>query len=525
MAAVTNRFTTNSSTGFWILFSTILASSMAFIDSSALNVALNALQQDLGATAVDLIWIVNSYLLFLASLILIGGSLGDQFGRVRIFRIGIIIFALSSLASGLAPTPAVLIIGRAVKGLGAALMVPGSLAIISALFEDSERGKAIGIWSAASTITTVGGPFIGGIAVDQFTWRLVFFINLPLALLALYGLTKVPENKNENSDRHIDFLGAFLVVLGLAGLTYGLVTVGERGADPLAIGAVIVGVISLIAFVLVESRIAHPMVDLRLFRSRAFSGANVMTAFLYGALGGALLFLPLNLTQIQGYSASLTGLTLAPFGIILAVLSPWAGILVDRFGPRFPLTVGPAIVGVGFALMGLNGITNGPSDYWTTFFPAIVVMGIGMGITVAPLTATVMGSVPSSQAGVASGINNAVTRSAQVLATAVLGAVALAVFSGALAGRAAAMELPPEPYETLMESSTELGNTTVPEGLNDSMEAMVQREIDMAFVDMFRVLTGIAAVMAWISAILAALIVRTNNEPEEKRKVQAAAEF
>jgi EmrB/QacA subfamily drug resistance transporter len=518
MAAVTNRFTTNSSTGFWILLSTILASSMAFIDSSALNVALNALQQDLGATAVELIWVVNSYLLFLASLILIGGSLGDQFGRVRMFRVGIIIFALASIICGFAPSATVLIVGRAVKGIGAALMVPGSLAIISALFQDSERGKAIGIWSAASTITTVGGPFIGGIAVDQFTWRLVFFINLPLALLALYGLTKVPENKNEGTERHIDFLGVFLVVLGLAGLTYGLVTIGEQGADPLAMAAVGVGVIALIAFVIVESRIEYPMVDLRLFRSRAFSGANVMTAFLYGALGGALLFLPLNLTQIQGYSASQTGLTLAPFGIILALLSPWAGTLVDRFGPRLPLTVGPAIVGVGFALMGLNGITNGPSDYWTTFFPAIVVMGVGMGITVAPLTATVMGSVPSSQSGVASGINNAVTRSAQVLATAVLGGVALAVFSGALAGRAAAMELPPETYETLMASSSELGNTAVPDGLNSTIQDTVQREIDLAFVDMFRVLSGIAAVMAWISAVLAALIVRKSSIEEGKQE-------
>lgn len=525
MAAITNRFTTNSSTGFWILFSTILASSMAFIDSSALNVALNALQQDLGASAVELIWIVNAYLLFLASLILIGGSLGDQFGRVRIFRIGIIIFAFSSLACGLAPNAFLLIAARAVQGLGAALMVPGSLAIISALFEDGERGKAIGIWSAASTITTVGGPFVGGVAVDQLTWRVVFFINLPLALLALYGLTHVPENKNEGSERHIDFFGAFLIVIGLAGLTYGLVTIGERGVDPVAIAAVVIGVIACIAFVVVESRIAHPMIDLRLFRSRAFSGANVMTAFLYGALGGALLFLPLNLTQIQGYDAATTGLTLAPFGIILALLSPWAGTLVDRFGPRLPLTVGPAIVGLGFLLMGFNGMTNGPSDYWTTFFPAIVVMGVGMGITVAPLTATVMGSVPSSQAGVASGINNAVTRSAQVLATALLGAVALGVFSGALAGRAADMNMPAETYDALLESSSELGNTTIPQGLSDEMQVAVQSEIQLAFVDMFRVLTGIAAGMSWTSAILAALIVRKRKEPDEKPTMQPAVEF
>lgn len=514
------RFTLSSRTGFWILFSTILASSMAFIDGSVLNVALNALQQDLGATGSELIWIVNAYLLFLAALILIGGSLGDQLGRVRIFRIGIILFAAASLACGLAPSTLLLILARAVQGVGAALMVPGSLAIISALFEDSERGRAIGIWSAASTITTVGGPLLGGLAVDQLSWRVVFFINIPLAALALYGLTHVPENKNETITRHIDWLGAVLVTLGLAGLTYGLVTIGDQGVDPLAVLALVVGIVALIGFVIVESRIEHPMVDLRLFRSRAFSGANVMTAFLYGALGGSLLFLPLNLTQIQGYSATLTGLTLAPFGILLALLSPWSGSLVDRYGPRLLLTVGPAIVGIGFALLGLNGITNGPNDYWTTYFPAMVVMGIGMGITVAPLTATVMGSVPASQSGTASGINNAVTRSAQVLATAILGGVALAVFSGALSTRLEIVEMPAEAYAAVIDSSSELGNIAIPETLSPETQTQVSEQIQFAFIDMFRLVMAIAAVLAWISAVLAALIIRE----DEKVKAVPASE-
>jgi EmrB/QacA subfamily drug resistance transporter len=484
---------------------------MAFIDSSALNVALEALQRDLQATGAELIWIINAYLLFLASLILIGGSLGDQLGRVRIFRIGIIVFALSSLACGLAPNTTLLILARAVQGVGAALMVPGSLAIISALFEDSERGRAIGIWSAASTITTLGGPLVGGIAVDQLSWRMVFFINLPLALLALYGLRHVPENKNESASREIDYPGAALIILGLAGLTYGLVTIGDQGIEVSAVIAVIVGILALIGFVIVEARSAHPMIDLRLFRSRAFSGANLMTAFLYGALGGALVFLPLNLTQVQGYNAAGTGLTLAPFGLTLALLSPWAGSLIDRYGPRLPLTVGPLIVGVGFALLALNGLTNGPGDYWVTYFPAILVMGIGMGITVAPLTATVMGSVPAAQSGVASGINNAVTRSAQVLATALLGAIALTVFASALDARTADIEMSEENRAAMMEAAGDLGNTALPDETDTAVRREVAAQVPLAFIDMFRTVMWIAAGLAWTSAALAALIVRRDD--------------
>jgi EmrB/QacA subfamily drug resistance transporter len=497
----TVRYRTGTSTGFWILFSTILASSMAFIDGSALNVALNALQKDLQATGGELIWIINAYLLFLASLILIGGALGDQFGRVRIFRAGIIVFALSSLACGLAPNTLLLIIARTVQGTGAALMVPGSLAIISALFEDRERGRAIGIWSAASTITTVAGPFIGGLAVNNLSWRYIFFINLPLAVLALYGLRHVPENINESGSRRIDLVGAFLVTIGLAGLTYGLVTIGERGADTTAVLALLIGVVALIVFVLVEARIEHPMVDFRLFRSRAFTGANVMTAFLYGALGGALLFLPLNLTQIQGYDAATTGLT-------LALLSPWAGTVLDRYGARLPLTVGPSIVGLGFVLLALNGITAGPVDYWLTYFPAVLVMGIGMGVTVAPLTTTVMGSVSSSQAGIASGINNAVARSAQVMMTATMGAIALAVFGIALSGRLTDIEMPAEANRMILMGASSLGNTPVPDDLPLETQTAVVEQIRFAFIDMFRLVMGIAALMAWASAALAAFIVR-----------------
>ncbi|MBC8170647.1 MAG: MFS transporter [Anaerolineae bacterium] len=506
------KFSVSSPIGRRVLFSTILASSMAFIDGSALNVALNALQLDLNAGGADLIWIVNAYLLFLAALILIGGSLGDQFGRVRIFRIGIIVFTLASLACGLAPSTTLLILARAVQGVGAALMVPGSLAIISALIVDGERGRAIGIWSAASTITTIAGPVVGGLFVDNLTWRAVFFINLPLALLALYSLTDVPENRNEAAGtRRIDIPGALLVTLGLAGLTYGLVSLGENQAgtsiESLTLFALVGGVLALIAFVVVEARSAHPMVDLQVFRSRTFSGANVMTAFLYGALGGALLFLPLNLIQVQGYLAANAGLTIMPFGLVLALLSPWAGRLIDRYGPRLPLTVGPFIVGCGFLMLALPGLTAGIGDYWVTYFPAMVTLGAGMGITVAPLTTAVMTSVPSSQSGIASGINNAVTRSAQVLATAIFGAVALVMFSNALAGQSVGLALPAATQQALLAGARELGNTPIPTGLAAGTADAAQMAVKLAFVDMFRLIMVIAAGMAWLSALLAALII------------------
>ncbi|MBC8100821.1 MAG: DHA2 family efflux MFS transporter permease subunit, partial [Armatimonadetes bacterium] len=391
------RYALGSANGRWVVFAAICASSMAFIDGSALNVALGALQADLNATGADFVWIVNAYLLMLASLILIGGALGDQWGRVRVFRIGILLFAAASVACGLAPSTGLLIIGRAVQGIGGALMVPGSLALIAALIADNERGQAIGIWSAVTTMAGILGPVVGGVAVEQASWRWVFMLNVPFALLALFALSRIPDAPADpNVDRRIDVWGAALITLSLAGLTYGLVTIGESGlnaAPPTAFGALLLGVIGLVAFVYVEATGTHPMVDLKLFRSRAFSGANAMTVFLYGALGGALLYLPLNLTQVQGYRADLAGLMMTPTGVILALMSPFTGRLVDRYGPRLLLTVGPLIVGAGFAALAFTGINAMPNDYWLTFFPPQLLIGIGLGITVAPLTTTVMTSV------------------------------------------------------------------------------------------------------------------------------------
>jgi EmrB/QacA subfamily drug resistance transporter len=506
------NYTLTDTAGRWVLFCTVLASSMAFIDGSALNVALPALQDDLGASGADLLWIINAYMVMLASLLLLGGSLGDHLGRKRIFSTGIGLFSGASLVCGVAPTTAVLIAARVVQGIGGALMVPGSLAIISASFASTDRGKAIGLWSSATTVTTLGGPILGGILADAGLWRFVFFINLPLAVLALVGLSRVPETRDDTAPDRLDIPGALLTVLGLAGLTYGLITLGDRGVndgirDPLVLAALIAGAAALMTFVLVERRSDHPLVDLHLFQSRTFSGANLMTAFLYGALYGGLFFLTLNMIQVQGYDAAVAALALLPFDILLALISPWAGGLVDRIGPRIPLTVGPVVVGISFAVLALPGVTGGPADFWTTYFPGTMGIGLGMGIIVAPLTTTVMGSVSSRHAGTASGINNAVSRQAQVVAIAVFGAIALGAFGPALDHEADDIPLTAEQRAALDDEATNLGDAKPPAGLDASTESAVTGAIHTAFVDMFRVLMGVAVALCGISAGIAALLV------------------
>jgi EmrB/QacA subfamily drug resistance transporter len=516
--------TRQRATEIWVLVATILASSMAFIDGTALNVALPALQRELGATGAQLIWIVNAYLLVLASLILLGGSLGDHYGRKRIFGLGILIFAGASLACGLAPTIGVLLAARVVQGIGGALMVPGSLAIITATFRPERRGQAIGLWSSFSTLTTILGPVIGGLFAAVGLWRFVFFINLPLAVVALVALTRIPETRDETAPRQLDITGAALVAAGLGLITFGAIQLGESsrsaGQTSVAILTIVAGVVALGMFVFVEARSTHPMVRLDLFRSRVFTGTNVMCVFLYGALSGAIFFLPLNLIQIQGYNAALAGLTLLPFSLILAAMSPLMGRLVDRMGPRMPLTIGPLVVALGFALLALPGITAGPSAYWWTYFPGIIALGVGMGVTVTPLTTAVMGSVATSHAGVASGVNNAVTRSAQVLALAILGALALFVFTNALQSRAANLPLTSQQRDELVQGASKLGDTPIPPGLDTGVQQQVEAAIDQSFIQMFRLITLIAAGMALLSAALAWLIL----QPSPAGKIQTVPE-
>jgi EmrB/QacA subfamily drug resistance transporter len=509
--------------GLWVLLSTILASSMAFIDGSALNVALDALQRNFGATGAQLLWVVNAYLLSLASLILLGGSLGDKYGRKRIFGIGIAVFAASSFVCGISQSVDFLIAARVVQGVGGALMVPGSLALISASFPPERRGSAIGTWSSFSTLTTLTGPALGGVLASLGLWRFVFFINMPLAVISLLALSHVPESRDETSSRELDIPGTVLVALGLGGLTYGAIELGSTATGNAAVGVVclILGFAGLVAFVFVEARSPHPMVSLSLFRSRTFTGTNAMTAFLYGALSGVFFFFPLVLIQAQGYSAAIAGLTTLPFTIILTVMSPIMGRLVDKIGPRILLTIGPALVAVGFLLLALPGVSN-VSSYWLTYFPAIIVVGLGMGITVTPLTTAVMGSVATQHAGIASGINNAVTRSAQVLALAGLGAVVLAVFSSMLTTRLGPLGLPADAAHSIIAGASKLGNTSVPSGLSHDMAAEVTSAIKVSFVGAFRVLALIGVGMALVSASLSWLLVQPLASAKAAAAPQAA---
>ncbi len=493
----------------WVLIATILASSMAFIDGSALNVVLPRLQTAFGASGTQVFWIVSAYNLFLAALILVGGSLGDHYGRNRIYSYGIGLFTVASVVSGLAPSADILILARAVQGVGGALMIPGSLAILTASFPPERRGIAVGTWSTFTTAASLLGPVLGGWLASQGLWRVVFFINLPLALIALYALRFVPETRDEHASKRLDSPGTILATLGLAGLTYGFIQGSSDGyGQPPIVAALLGGVIALIAFVVVEARSAHPMVPLGLFKSRTFSGTNALTLLLYAALAAFSFFLPLNLAQVQGYDEGVVGLAMLPFTILLIVMSRWAGGLVGRIGPRIPLTVGPAIVGVGFLVFALNGLTRGPSDYWLTFFPGALLIGLGMGITVAPLTTAVMSSAPSGATGIASGINNAVARTGGALAVAVLGGVALLIFTGSLQTRTTSMAMPAQTQTVLMrDEAPKLAAAQPPDGLSDEQKTQVQQAVKLSFIDAYRTGMIICAVLAWLSALLAFLLI------------------
>ena len=409
-------------------------------------------------------------MLFLAALVLVGGVLGDRYGRRRMFAVGVAIFTLASLGAGLAPGIGQLIAARALQGIGGALLVPGSLAIISATFSGEQRGRAIGTWSALTAQAVVVGPVLGGWLVDNVSWRWIFFINLPPAVVVLWILySAVPESRGDKTDGPLDWRGAVLATLGFGAVVFGLVEAGARGfADGLVIAALALGAVALFGFLVSEHRTAAPMLPLSLFRSRNFSGANLVTLMLYGALSGGLFFVPYNLVQVQGYSSTAAGAALLPLVIIIAAMSRWAGGLVDRYGERLPLVVGPAVAAVGFALFALPGIGG---SYWTTFFPPTVVLGLGMGITVAPLTTVVMASVGERHADVASGVNNAVSRLAGLIAIAAMGIVVAAAFNAALDGHLAGLAISGEAQGVIEAQRARLAGAELPATLGTAQRA------------------------------------------------------
>lgn len=490
------------SQGRWILAATILASSMAFIDGTVVNVALPFLQKELNATSIGVQWVVESYSLFLAALLLVGGSLGDRYGRRKIFLIGVLTFAIASAACGFASTIGELIAARALQGIGGALLVPGSLAIISASFSKEQRGKAIGTWSGFSAITTAIGPVLGGWLVEHISWRAVFFLNLPLAIAVIViSLWRVPESREKGDLGPLDWLGAILATLSLGGVVYGLIESSRVGfTNIVVIISLVTGVLLLSLFFYHEARVSNPMVPMKLFRSYDFGGANLLTLFLYAALTGTIFFFTLNLIQIQNYSATAAGSALLPFVIIMFSLSRWSGGLVERFGSRLPLVVGPTVAAVGFILF---AVPSQAASYWTGFLPAVLVLGLGMAITVAPLTTTVMGSVDSEQAGVASGINNAVSRAAGLMAIAVFGVIMLFSFGHSLPAKLDQTSVSSAVRNEIIDQRVRLGGIEVPTNLDPATRKAVEGAIVASFVSAYRLVMFISAGLALASAISA----------------------
>jgi EmrB/QacA subfamily drug resistance transporter len=490
----------------WILAATILGSSMAFIDGTVVNVALPALQRSLHATVVDLQWVVEAYALLLASFLLVGGSLGDHYGRRRIFIIGVVLFSVASLWCGFATSIGQLILARAVQGAGGALLVPGSLAIISASFSDQDRGHAIGVWSGFTAITAAIGPVLGGWLIERISWRAVFFINLPLGLIVLLiSFSCVAESRDENDDRRLDWLGAALATIGLTFLVYGLIESSRLGfGHPAVLIALITGSFTLVLFFYWEVRAQNPMLPLTLFRSHDFTGANLLTFFLYSALGGTLFFLPLNLIQVQGYTATAAGAALLPFILIMFLLSRWSGGLVTTYGAKLPLVVGPIISAAGFALFAVAGVGG---DYWSKFFPAVVVLGLGMAVSVAPLTTTVMNAVPANRVGIASGINNAISRTAALLAIAALGIVMLHVFDRSIDSRLSTLGVSAEVRHSLDDQRINLAAAALPQDIEPSMRQVLKQAIDESFVNGFRRVMLVGSALALASGITSLLLI------------------
>src|SRR5437868_4518061 len=496
----------------WVLAVTIMASTMAYIDESVVNVALPTIEAELKTSAAVVQWLVNAYMLSLTALVLVGGAAGDQLGRRRVFVLGTAVFAAASLWCGLSGDIGQLILARAVQGAGAALLIPCSLAIIGATFDESERGKAIGTWAGFSAIAAAFGPVLGGWIVDHVSWRWIFLINPFIALPAIWiALRHVPESRDREAVRGLDWRGALLALVGLGGLVYGLIAAPERGwGDAMVMVSLAAGALLLAAFVWAEARTPAPMMPLKLFSSRMFTGVNLLTLLLYAGLGGAFFFLPFLLIQVHGFSATLAGAAFLPFTIIMAVLSRWSGGLIDRFGARLPLTIGPAIAAIGFVLLPMAG------DSYAALLVPMIVLGLGMAVTVAPLTTSVINAVPERQAGVASGINNAVASLASLLAVAILGAVALEAHNRELDRRLAAQPLSAEARQAVVSARGKFAAEFTIQGEDRyTAEAIVKQSLG----DSIKLVMWLAAALALAASICAALTIR----PQRGRSAQAVS--
>jgi EmrB/QacA subfamily drug resistance transporter len=478
---------------------------MTFIDANAVNVALPSIQRDLHASAAGLQWVVEGYSLFLSALILIGGSLGDGFGRRRVFVIGIVLFAGASLACAAAQSILELDAARAVQGIGGALATPGSLALLSANFSGAERGRAIGTWSGFAAITSALGPLLGGWIAQHASWRYVFLINVPIALVIVVAATlRVPESRDETAGRSIDAVGASLATLGLGALTFGLIRLQGAATDAAGIASTAGAGLLLFAFLAWERRAAHPMVHLDVFRNVTFSGANAYTFLLYAALGGSLFFVPFDLQNVQGYSPTAAGGAMLPFILIMFVLSRWSGGLVGSIGARGPLVAGAIVAGLGFLAYARTGIGG---SYWTTFFPAAVILGAGGALFVAPLTTTVMSAIGSEHAGIASGINNAVSRIAGLLAIAALGIVLSSALYSAFDRGIGSLHASARTEAVLARDRGALATGKPLESLDEPDRARVNALLATSFQAGFARVMIASAALSFLSALIAAFTI------------------
>jgi len=501
-----DQVTLKSPAGKLILLATTLASGMAFFDGSTTGVALPTIQHAFHASQIQIQWVVNAFALTLASLLLLSGSLGDRFGRKKIFSWGIVLFVAASILSALSRSVAQLIIFQAVQGVGAAMMVPGSLALINTSFEQSTRGKVIGLWAGYSGGIAASGPFLGGWLTQALGWPYVWWINLPLGLIALLITLKyIPESRNPDAKK-LDWLGGAWLALGLFGLSYGLMEAPASGWHHwYTSGSIAAGIIVLIIFGWWERKMrnSEPLVPLQIFKSGLVLGANLVTLVVYFALYGLSFFLTLNLQQVQGYSPIVAGLAALPPILIITFLTGPAGGLSDRIGPRLQMILGPFLVACGMAYMAFAGTH---ANYWISFFPGQVLFGAGMCLLIAPLTKSAL-SVPPHYSGAASGVNNAISRIAAMMAIAVLGAVMLSLFSQSLHRNVAAASLNPAQQQQIISQSSKLGGVEIPANFTQASADAAKNAVRNSFVHAFRWAMGINAALALLGAIVSFLTI------------------
>ena len=456
----------------------------------------------------------------LAALILIGGSLGDKLGRKKIFMWGIFIFISGSVACGFAPDVNLLTFFRMLQGVGGALMIPGSLSLISSSINVNERGKAIGTWSAFTTVVTMGGPALGGAFADAGLWRYIFFINIPIGVIAIFILWRfVNESRDENKDHKIDYPGAMAIAAGLMLVTFGFLRLPALSFNNWQVyGSLSSGILLLLLFVFIEAKSKHPMMPLQLFKSSTFSGTNLLTFFLYAGLGAGMLFLSLNMVQVQGYTQLQSGLTFLPFTVMMMIISRIAGKLSDKRGPRLLLIAGPVVAGAGLLMLSLIKQTSGASQYWTTFFPGILVLGLGMSFTVTPLTTAVMGSVTDHLSGTASGVNNAVSRIAGVFANAIFGALAILFFSGALQRQLKPLQFSASNNQAIMMQAVNMGNARVPKNISAGERPKVETAYRNSFIFAYSTVLKIAAMLAFSGGLTAFVFIKNTQQSKKSEE-------